>query len=73
MNPSNWEAETVGWISEFKNNLVYRTSLRTARGYPKKLYLPSAGIEGVHHHAWHSGMVLNNEKAKTDHMKGHKR
>ena len=38
LNPSNWEAETVGWISEFKNNLVYRTSLRTARGYPKKLY-----------------------------------
>ena len=37
------------------------------------LYLPSAGIKGVHHHAWHSGMVLNNEKAKTDHMKGHKR
>lgn len=31
MNPSNWEAETVGWISEFKNNLVFVATGRPAK------------------------------------------
>jgi hypothetical protein len=36
-NPSTWEAEAGGWISEFKASLVYRVSSRTARAISRNL------------------------------------
>jgi hypothetical protein len=32
-NPSTWEAEAGGWISEFEAGLVYKVSSRTATLY----------------------------------------
>ena len=43
-NPSTWEAEAGGFLSEFEARLVYRVSFRTARATQKNAFK----IEGSH-------------------------